>query len=240
MAEENDDDLMLAPADAGTAFRAEMAATNFFMGYWKHILAVLITGLVMIFIYGQIRQYGIYKQRVTAQQIAEVERDLPTAIANLPALKMQGGLPPAEDLEAAAAQLNAIASASSGTAKVEALLKASELYRLSGADEARKTALVSAAEHADGLLMFAAESALASMELDAGEGDAALARFKKLAASNDAFLAQEASIELGRTYRILERDSDAQQTLSDFLAKWPNAPRAAEVERMRAEIGSNG
>ena len=227
MAEDEDLDLQLAPEDAGAVFRAEMAATNFFMGYWPQILGVLIVGLLGVFFYGQYGSYVQHSQRAIASRIADVERDLTAASTD-------------DDRVGAAAQLEAIGSASSGTASIEARLKAAELYRRAGETDKRRAVLESASEDSTGLLHFAAESSLAAMDLNADHGAAAIGRYRKLADDSSDYLAQEASIELARALEVLGRVDEADKVYGDFLSRWPDSPRAAEVESSRALVGSAG
>ncbi len=237
MAEENDDDLILQPADAGAAFRFEMAATNFFLGYWKHMLAVLVVVLVSLLIYGQYRDYYQSVQRGAAARIADVERELPAPIALLAFQKSQGALTATDDaLIQAAEQLEAIAGAVSGTAAVEARLKAAELYRLAGSVDARRAVLEATLGEARGVLEYAAESALAAMDLEAGRGDEAVRRYRTLAAEHDGFLAQQATIELGLALEHLGRREEAAQVYGEFLSKWPDAPRASEVRNFQSRV----
>lgn len=240
MAEEQDQDLVLQPADAGAAFRFEMAVTNFFLGYWKHVLGVLVVVLVGFLLYGQYAAYVVRSQRAAASQIAEVERNLPP-IALLSYQKATGNLQtPEEDLRNAAQQLEAVAGATSGTASVEARLKAAELYRILGESDARRAALEGALGKADGVLGYSVESALAALDLEAGNGDAAVSRFEALRKSNQGFLAQQATIELGLTLEHLDRNADAAKVYGEFLATWPDAARAGEVRDFQARVGAAG
>lgn len=237
MAEENEEDLVLAPADAGAAFRFEMAATNFFLGYWKHLLAVLVTVLLAFLFYGQWIAYVQNVQRAAAAQISNVERDLPAPIAILGFQKSQGMLSATnEDLIAAGERLEATASETWGTASIEARLKAAELYRIAEDGEKRRMALEAVEGQADGLLGYAAESALAALDLEAGNGDQAVERYRTLAAQNDAFLAQQATIELGLALEHLGRNDEAAKVYSDFLTKWPDAARAGEVRTHQGRV----
>ena len=45
MLDEDENELELELEDAGLMFRTEMATKNAFMGYWKHLLAVLTTSI---------------------------------------------------------------------------------------------------------------------------------------------------------------------------------------------------
>lgn len=240
MAETRDEDLVLQPADAGAAFRMEMAASNFLLGYWKHMVAALVAVLVSVLIYGQYNSYVHRQQRGTAAEIAAVERDLPAPIAILGFQKSQGMLTSTpEQLEAAADRLEAIGAEASGAASVEARLKAAELYRLAGSPK-RRTTLEAAAGTADDVLRYAAVSGLAAMDLEEGNGDQAVARYKELMSSKDAFLAQQAAIELGLALEHLGRKDEAAQVYAEFLTRWPDAPRAGEVKDRQGQVGASG
>ena len=76
MLEEDDSDLELDPVDAGLIFRAEMWATNAFMGYWKHLLAFLIVLLLTILFYGQYHSWYQSEQRKASHEIFAVLKDL--------------------------------------------------------------------------------------------------------------------------------------------------------------------
>ena len=241
MAEENDEDLILQPADAGAAFRFEMAATNFFMGYWKYVLGALITLLVGILIYGQYQNYVTATQRGCAAEIADVERELPAQIAMLSFQKAQGQLTATSDeLAALGGKLEAVADSCKGTASLEARLKAAELYRVADKSEQRRAALEASLGNADGLLRFAAESALAALDLEEGKGDEAVQRFRTLMNEEDGFLAQQAAIELGLALEHLDRDAEASKVYSEFLTKWPDAARSGEVRDFQSRVGTAG
>lgn len=241
MAEENDEDLVLKPADAGAAFRFEMAATNFFLGYWKHVLAALIAVLVGFLIYGQVQNYILATQRGCAAEIADVERELPDHIAMLGFQKAQGALAATpEELAGFGQKLEGVADQCSGTASLEARLKAAELYRLADDSAKRRAALEAAAGSASGLLGYACESALAALDLEEGNGDQAVARFRALMEAQDGFLAQQAAIELGLALEHLDRKDEAAKVYADFLTKWPDSARAGEVRDHQGRLGPTG
>ena len=240
MAEERDEDLELAPADAGAAFRAEMAATNLLMGYWKPMLAGLLAVLMSFLVWGQYAKFVQRAQRATAAQIAEVERDLPLPIAAMVFQKAQGGLAVAPDvLIEAAERMEAVAGASSGTGSVEASLKAAEIYRLADATDKRRVALEAAAGESEGLLQYAAQSALASLDLESGNGEGAIRRYELLQ-EGDGFLARRATIDLGLALEHLGRRDEAATVFDTFLSRWPDAPGASQVRAHRDRVGSAG
>ena len=222
MAEENDEDLELELADAGVAFRAEMWATNFMMGYWKHVLAVLIAGLLAILLFTQYQDYVRKSQRTATYQISKVEASLETDSK--------------EARCAAANALKTIADASKGTAKVEALLKASELFRLCENPEEQRLVLEAASEQANSVLKYSAVAALANLDLEEGKGDSAIERMTSLKEGYDGFLAQRAAIDLGLALEHLGRFDEAQNVYAEFLTTWPNSPRSEEVRgRQKAQ-----
>ena len=237
VAEERDDeDLELAPADAGLLFRAEMATTNFLMGYWKFLVGALVVVLAAFLFYGQYDAWVMRDQRGTAARIAEVETELPGPSVDLAASLAQaeaaGEEDPRASLRPAAEKLTAIAGESRGAARVEAQLKAAEIYRILGETGPRRTALEDAAQHAEGILKYSAVGALANLALEEGRGDEAVSQWKQLVASEDGYLAEQALLELGLTLEALDRASEAREAYGDFLARFPESPRA-EVARQR-------
>jgi len=230
VAEENEEDLELELAEAGFAFKAEMWATNFFMGYWKHVLASLIVLLLSVLFYGQYQTYVQRVQRATAAKIANVERELPGPVISLSSLKSQGNPDVTDEkLCKAGDDITTIAKESSGASSVEAYLKASELFRLCGDAAKRRAVLETAAGAGRGVLNHAAVAALANLDLEEDRGDEAVNGFTALRDGSTGFLAEQAAIDLGLALEHLGRDNDAQAVYADFLAKWPDSPRADQV-----------
>ncbi len=221
-----------APDDAGVAFRAEMAVSDFALRYWPYAVGLAGFALVSALIYGQYAQLYVAGQRDTTAAIADVERDLP-------ALGMASNDLPAEDARAAADKLIAVADAGSGPAAVEALLKAAELYRSAGAAEPRRQALERAAAQADGVLEYAATVGLANLDLEAGAHDAAIGRLKALAAQ-DGFLAGQALLDLAGAYEALGRSAEAVSAYDDYLRRFPEAEDVDEVQRRKEAAEAQG
>jgi hypothetical protein len=233
--EQEDDDLELAPADAGLLFRAEMATTNFLMGYWKYLVGVLVVVLAAFLFYGQYDAWVTRDQRGTAARIAEVEATLPGPVVDLAAAVAQAeaeGTDPSETLRSAATSLSGIAAEARGAARVEAQLKAAEIYRVLGEAEPRRAALEDAAQHAEGVLKYSAVGALANLALEEGDGDKAVAYWQQLVDSQQGYLAEQALLELGLALEALDRQEEARQAYGDFLTRFPESPRA-EVARQR-------
>lgn len=239
----DEDDLDLAPADAGLLFRAEMATTNFFMGYWKFVVGVLVVVLACFLFYGQYDAWVMRDQRGTAARIAEVESQLEGPIVDLPrwvAEQEAAGVDPKPAMEKAAQGLAGIAAEARGSARVEARLKEAELRRLLGDAAGRRSALEDAAQHAEGVLAYAAKGALANLALEEGRGDDAVALWKALAGGSEGYLAEQAQLELGLALEALDRDSDAGAAYADFLQRFPESPRAEVARQRQSRVGNAG
>ncbi len=239
MAEE-DDDLDLSPADAGALFRAEMATTNFLLGYWKGLLALLVAGLVGILLYGKYRDIQIDAQKGWASEVARQEVKLGVPLIALPQALEAGEIDKAKLASHARAMLE-VARQGKGAARVEAGLKAAELFRLADLPEERRAALDDALPHAEGVLAYSAVGALANLDLEQGDGDAAAQRWQSLIASEDGLLAEQAMLELGLVYEALDRPDDARKVYADFMAKFPDSTRYEKAAQRDARLAaSNG
>lgn len=235
MAEDNDEDLELELADAGVSFRAEMWATNFFMGYWKHVLAGLITLLLSVLFFGQYQTYVQRVQRSTAAHIATIERDLPGPVISLSAMRSQGNIEATDEVLCKAGdELAVVGDGASGPSSVEAYLKASELFRLCADPAKRRAVLEKAVGQGGGVLDHAVVAALANLDLEEDRGDQAVERFTSLRDENTGFLAEQAAIDLGLALEHLGRVDEAQSVYADFLTKWPDSPRADQVRGRQA------
>ena len=240
MAEETDDDLDLdlELEDAGTAFRAEMAATNFFMGYWQYILAISIIFLVGVLVWGEYGGMVRGDQRHASAELAKVEATLPGEVMQLPAMHEQG-TPGADEasLVAEAVKMTELASQTDRAASVEASLKAAEIYRIVDKPVERRAALEAATEHARGVLLYSVEAALAALDLEEGHGDGAVKRYRALMVEDDAYLAQQATVDLGLALEHLDRKDEAIKLYDDFLVKWPESTRTEHVASRKAGLG---
>lgn len=237
MADEQED-LRIDKEPAGFAFRSEMWVSDKLYSYWKHLLVAIAVILVTVFVGSKYRDYQETAQRDYTRQIAEVEAELPY---DLRTLAIRVGLV-GEDIDKqplteAGDELMAIGADANGTASIEAYMKAAELYRLSESRDKQREALTAAASSADGVLKFAAVSALANLDLEEDKGEDAVKRFRSLLTEPD-FLAQNASVDLGQALEALERGDEARQVYEEFLAKWPDSPRADEVQILRDGSGS--
>ena len=235
--EEDEDDLEFEPADAGTLFRAEMWATNMLMGYWKHGLTILIVVLLSVLFYGSYRTHVLSVQRMAAADIAEVERSFDVPIWAMASVMADGGenAPTREELAEAAEKIATVGRANSGAGAVEASLKAAELFRLAGRVDERRAALEHASAHGQrGALKYAADAGLANLDLEIGQGEAAVNRFRALKDASSGFLVEQATMDLALALEHLDRKDEARSLYAEFLETWPDSKRADEV-RIRQE-----
>src|SRR5262249_32723999 len=136
------------------------------LGYWRHLLTLLVLGLVAVLGYGQWSSYHQRAQRAATAEIADALAGLP---APLPALSdaIASGQPvDLAQAEQIGDKIVTIANASNGTARVEGLLTAAELFRVADKTDKQRDALKGASEHGSGMLAYAAESGLANLELE--------------------------------------------------------------------------
>jgi hypothetical protein len=232
-----DDDLDLKPADAGAMFRVEMFLTNALLGYWKHLVALVVVVLLGILIWGQYTSWYQSGQRAVTAEIARAVSTLPAPVPYLPELIASGQEVDLAKIEQVGDDLVAIANGATGAARVEGLLLAAELFRMSDKVDKQRSALAAASEDAPGALRYAAESGLANLELAQGEGDAAVKRLRDLAGSEDGFLAEQAMIDLGMAYEQLGRDDEAGKVYDEFLTRFPKSTRTDQVQERKEGLG---
>ena len=228
--------LELPKAEAGWAFRFEMAATNLLLGYWKHGIAVVVVGLLAVLVWGQYQSWQETQQRGFSNQIVEVTRKLAAPIPLLPD-EIGKGAVQRTDLMAPADALAAIGTAATGAGSAEAWLKAAELYRLAGNAERQRAAL----DAVDGqgrvdVLGYAAASSLANLDLEQGKDAEAIARLESLQTRFDGILGQSAALDLGLALTHLGRKDEARRVYAAFETRWPAAPQLEEVRTRSANL----
>ncbi len=235
MAEEQSGGLALPEQDAGAGFKAEMWVANTFLGYWKQLLVVIVIGLIGVLIYGMWANQYQHQQRATTGQIADVQ-------FNLPKDAVPGSMTDAQTatFAEAAGRLDEIGAAAAGTARVEAYLNAAELYRMVGNAEAQRSSLENAAKDSSGALQYAAVGALANLDLEEGQGDAAVERLRGLKDNMTGMLSEQSTIDLGLALEHLEKPADAVVVYTEFLEKWPESTRADDVEARQQRIIGDG
>lgn len=235
MAEEPvQDELELKPAEAGALFKAEMFATNFFLGYWVHMVGVVLLVLLGVLAWGQYGSWYQDRQRAASAQIANTLDGLPSPLGELPSRLASGEAVDLAQVEKVGDELVTIADSAMGTSRVEALMTAAELYRLSAKTDKQRQALADASAEEVGVLSWAAESSLASLELELEQGDAAIERLRGLASSSDGYLAEQATIDLGLALEHLGRKDEAAKVYAEFLARFPDSRRGEQVKARQA------
>jgi len=234
---DEDDDLEFQQADAGLLFRAEMWATNAFLGYWQYLLAGIVVILLGFLLWGQYTASVVSSQRGASQRIEQALGDLPSLDRIGPSRVFGQPLPDDADLPKSAKMLEEIAADSAGAARIEALMKAAELYRLEGQPKDQRRALIAAEGDAKGVLAFGVQSSLANLDLEEGDGESAVERLRDLAERDDV-LGEHASLDLGRVLETLDRDEEAREVYDAFETRWPESSRLDEVrERKKALAG---
>lgn len=234
------DDFSLDAGGGELALRAEMGAQEFLLRNGPYLVAAVGVMFVGFVVYGWWADLEVSAQRAATSRIADVERTLPSDLLQLAQAKAGMGTPPEPELlSKKAADMVAVGDEASGTAAVEAWLKAAELYRIAGDAGARRAALEKAAAQADGVLAYAAGAALANLDLEEGQTESGLKRFESLASSPDAFLARQATLDLAAAYDAVGQFDKARATYDRFLSTWPDAPGAEEAAAAKERVGQN-
>jgi tetratricopeptide (TPR) repeat protein len=232
-----DDDLDLKPADAGVGFRVEMFLTNALLGYWKHLVAVVVAGLLGILVWGQYSDWYTGGQRASTAQIAQALARLPADVQQLPLIVAQGEQPIDPNLLVSVAdEVVAIANGTKGASRIEGYLTGAELYRLAQKPDKQRAAFESAAKEAPGALKYAAESGLANLDLAEGKGDDAITRLKAMASREKGFLGEQSTIDLGMALEQLGRTDEASKTYDDFITRFPQSTRLDQVKERQARL----
>lgn len=231
-----EDDLDLKPAKAGVLFRAEMFTSNVLLGYWRVFVLVIVVVLLTILLYGQYRTWNRRSQRDTSMEVAQLLAALSSPVEALPARIASGEAVDLPTLVTTADEIVAVAESARGTARTEAFLLASELYRIAGETEKQRAALDAGSASARGVLSFAAEEGLANIDLAGGKGEEAVARLRTMA-EGDSFLAEQATLDLGLALEHLSRGDEAAEVYAGFLTRWPESPRKERVEERQSRLG---
>jgi tetratricopeptide (TPR) repeat protein len=214
-----------------------MAATNLLLGYWMHLLAIVVVGLLAVLVWGQYGSWVQNQQRQISSQIADVERTLPAALPDL-ADKVAAGEVKPEDLVDPAAKIEGIGLGAKGAGAAEALLKSAELYRLAGKPDKQREALEAAAKSAGkNVLGYAAGASLANLDFQEGKTDDAIRRFTELRDTFSGVLAQNASLDLALSLEHLGRKDEARRVYDEFIQKWPDSPHVDQVQGRIKSLG---
>jgi hypothetical protein len=232
-------DLAIEPDSGGLAFRFEMWFTDTLVRWWKHILAAGVAVLIGALMWGQWRNMVQSEQRNTTSAIADAQNKLPGDLTELAMRRAGfGGDEQKLDvgkLEDSATEIFQIASSAKGTARMEAALKAAEIYRLAGDGAGRRKALMLVEGEGSGVLRYAVLSGLAAVDVEDGQPDNALRRLESLFSEQD-FLAQRAMLDAAAMLEALQRGGEAVRILDQYLTRWPDASDKDEVARRRDRL----
>jgi tetratricopeptide (TPR) repeat protein len=240
--EEKGSDLALEKEGPGIGFQIEMWITDTLVRYWRVMAGTIVAVLVAALLYGQYLSWYQSSQRRSTGSIADVQGELDQSLEDL--VRIKAGEVPDKHIDSAkvteaANRLVEVARSASGTASVEASLKAAELFRIAGDNAGRRSALEVAAPHAQGVLKYAVEAGLATLDVEQGSADAAITRYRELQRLDDA-LARMATLDLATALEALDRKAEAVAAYDEFLQKWPDAPEKADVESRRARSAGQG
>jgi hypothetical protein len=232
-------DLAIEPDSGGIAFRFEMWFTDTLLRWWKHLLALAVAVLIGALLWGQWRNMAQDEQRNTTSAIADAENKLPGDLTEL-AMRRAGFGGDEEKLDVgklgdSAGDIYKIASSAKGTARIEAALKAAEIYRLAGDGAGRRKALTLVEGEGSGVLRYAIVSGLAAVDVEDGQPDNALRRLESLFAEQD-FLAKRAMLDAAAMLEALQRGGEAVRVLDQYLARWPDASDKDDVGRRRDRL----
>lgn len=232
------DDLSLPSQDAGLLFRAEMAAQNFVLGYWKALVGAVVIGLVGVLLYGQYDSWYKGKQEGVASEIVRVElraREALGIAAYDPSMLTDEQR---ASLRTTADELVTIGQAASGPVAAEAHLKAAELYRVLDERDAMRAAYEAALPEARGVVAFAARAGLAAVLVDAGEVDAGIAAWSALATESEGYFGAWATLNLARTQAAANQPDAARASYDQLLARFPESELTAVATDERAALGA--
>lgn len=224
-----EEDLTLEAQEAGLAFRAEMWATDTLLGYWPYLLGTIVVGLASVLVWSKYDEYVVDQQHAAASAIALLEVDLPSPVGQLAALEASGQALDTASLTSTAQAFEAVDI--TGAARVEALLKAAELYRLSDDADAQRRALEGVVAEGIEPFAFLAGSTLANLDLEAGDNAAAVARLQGLMEQHADYLGEQAAIDLGMIHEHLDQNAEARTVYQQFEQKWPDSPRLDQVTK---------
>ena len=136
-----------------------------------------------------------------------------------------------KDLETGATLYQGIAQGASGAAAVTAWMRAAEAWRRAERPDDRIKAMEqAAAAGGSDVLGATATLALAGALLDKGETERAVTLYRELSSRRADYLGQEAMAALIRVQIAGGKLEEAQATLKDFQAKFPQAVRPDLVE----------
>ena len=223
--------------EAGAAFRAQMAAYDLTMKYWKEGVAVVVVVLAIVLVYSLYMQRQQTIQRAWTGEIATLEADLPEVV-RLGLTRQNLSDDDRASTREVADRISEIGRQADGVAAAEAWLKAAEYYRIADEKAQRRAALDSALPHAEGLLRYSAVAALANLDVEEGEGERAVGRLRELEGSLSGFLGEQVAFDIAATLESLDKDAEAMTAWDAFLAKYPTSSMNSEAAARKARLAS--
>ena len=215
-------------------FRLQMAVSDFVIGNAKYLGYAVVAGLGGILVYGALDNWQDHRAEADFGAIGAIEFKMPK-----PAEMSEYGIVPADDptdtnrlanVAKGAELFEENARAASGTAAVYGWLHAAEAWKRAGKADRALTAYEGAWKVGAGSLPgFTAASAYAAALRDAGRTDDAVAVLKQASSEKEAFYAEEALIQLARTYVDAGRPAEAAAVGEEFRTRFPDSPRIAQI-----------
>lgn len=233
------------PEEQDFLFRAQVTATELFLGYWHYGLYALGAVLAASFAYGTYKDYRQSKDEAQFASIAAIDHKMPV-VEGL-ALYGIGPKDDPNDLERKATLLEggrryaAVAGENTDSAAVYAWLKAAEAFERGGDKaEATKATEAAAAVGASGLAGFVADSAWVGTLMAAARTDEATGLLRKMADKNTGLLAEESLIRLGEAYLAAGKLAEAKSTVEELNKRFPAPVRAEQAAALSARVGAAG
>ena len=231
-------DLLGGTEEQDVLFKGQMAVANFFLGYWKHGLALLGVVLVVAFFFGMYRNHTRDTQREIQAGMARVERTLPADDRSLPIgpLDDPADTERADKLVKAAQGFQAVAEQGQGVGAAMAWIRAAEVWQRARRPEDSQRAWQKAHEvGAPDMVGWAAAAGLAASYADAGKVDEAAALYRSFADTAQGPIAEEALLDLGTLYLDAGRNAESVAVLQEFTQKHPDSVLLSQVAEVLSQ-----
>jgi tetratricopeptide (TPR) repeat protein len=233
------------PPEQDALFRAQMAVSDFVLGYWKY--AVYAVGVVLLgaLVYGGLTSWTRGRAEEEYAAISRIDFRMPKvdqmARYGLSPMDDPNDAQRMSDLQEGARRYEAAAAESKEAASVYAWLKAADAWKRAGKDaEALAATQKAAAVDAKDLPGFTAQSAYAAALLDAGKTDEAFAVLTAASTRFDGLFAEEALLQLAAAQLDAGKTDDARKSLETFKTRFPTSPRAARVAALESRAATGG
>lgn len=210
-------------------FKAQMVGFKLVETYWRHALVLAGAVLVVALFYGLYDSNRTRDLKAGAAAIAEVDRKMPQgpALFDNPEDEVRMG-----QLRVGAKQYEVAAQGTSEGTAGEAWLKAADTWLRVGESDKAAAAYQQALEaQPKGIVGFGARNGLATLKLEAGETDAAIALYRESADNNEGYLAQEALILLAEIFDAEGKEAELKVVYDEFRLRFPDSPRVLEFDK---------